>query len=51
MLANIYDSVMIDSDFYRMRSEVLLQMESWEASGRSDAFLMTDGRKIANTAG
>ena len=46
MLANIYDSVMIDSDFYRMRSEVLLQMESWEASGRSDAFLMTDGRKI-----
>ena len=46
MLENILDSIMIDSDFYRMRGEVLLQMGSYEASGHSEAFLMEEGRRI-----
>lgn len=43
---NIWDSINLDEDFYQIRNDVLVSMNSWTVSNESEAFLMNDYRKV-----
>lgn len=45
-LDHINESILLDEEFYRIRSEVLADMQPWIASGHADAFLMTESKRI-----
>lgn len=39
---NVWESLTIDADFYDIRNTVLVSMNAWTVSDRSDSFLMAD---------
>lgn len=42
---NIWESISIDTDFYNTRNNVLVNMDAWLTSKKSDAFLMAGFRE------
>lgn len=42
---NIWESISIDTDFYNARNNVLVNMDAWLTSKKSDAFLMAGFRE------
>ena len=45
-LDNIADSMVLDSSFYEAKSAVLVNLGAWLVSKKSDAFLISDRRKV-----
>lgn len=45
LMANLWESAIIDADFYEVRNTVLVNMDSWLTSQKSDAFLLNGWRE------
>lgn len=45
LMDNLWESVTIDAEFYAIRNNVLVNMDSWLTSQKSDAFLLASHRE------